>query len=65
MCASTEDHKHWSLAIQLSIITTRPPRMPDHCHIHHSRRKHGGVSTNHKALNRIELSELGQDVFNF
>ena len=24
----------------------------------------GGVSTNHKSLNRIELSQLGQDLFN-
>ena len=24
----------------------------------------GGVSTNHKSLNRIELSRLGQDLFN-
>ena len=24
----------------------------------------GGVSTNHKSLNRIELSGLGQDLFN-
>ena len=23
-----------------------------------------GVSTNHKSLNRIELSQLGQDLFN-
>ena len=24
----------------------------------------GGVSTNHKSLNKIELSQLGQDLFN-
>ena len=25
----------------------------------------GGVSTNHKSSNRIKLSQLGQDLFNF
>ena len=25
----------------------------------------GGVSTNHKSSNRIELSQLGQDLLNF
>ena len=25
----------------------------------------GGVSTNHKSSNRIELSQLGQDLFDF
>ena len=25
----------------------------------------GGVSTNHKSSNRIDLSELGQDLLNF
>ena len=61
--------QNWTISIRSRFIwyliiwpdpTHWPTEPPIHPHTYHA----WGVSTNHKSLNRIELSRLGQDLFN-